>query len=58
MIDTLQLNLHPTDLAGRNYQNPNFGQIQERVKFLVKHYLAKEQLCDRLQDLPIQYLVV
>jgi hypothetical protein len=50
MIDTLQFNLSTTDLASQNY-----GQVQERVKFLVKHYLAKEELGDRLQDLPIQF---
>jgi len=55
MIDTLQFNLSTTDLAGQNYQYPNYDRIQQRVKFLVKHYLAKEELSDRLQDLPIQF---
>lgn len=55
MLDTLQLHLYAPDLAGQNYQYPNYKQIQERIQFLVKHYLAKEELCDRLQDLPIQF---
>ncbi|KJH72927.1 ferritin family protein [Aliterella atlantica] len=55
MLDTLQLHLSAPDLAGQNYQYPNYKQIQERIKFLVKHYLAKEELGDRLQDLPIQF---
>ena len=55
MIDTLQFNLSTTDLAGQNYQYLNYNRIQQRVKFLVKHYLAKAELGDRLQDLPLQF---
>jgi len=43
------------DLAGQIYSVPNYFQIQKRINYLVDDYLSFKKLCDRLQDLPIQF---
>lgn len=43
------------DLAGFVYTRPNYFQIQHRIGSLADNYLSIEKLCDRLQDLPIQF---
>ncbi|MGJ5674463.1 MAG: ferritin-like domain-containing protein [Nostochopsis sp.] len=43
------------DLAGRLYSQPHYFQTQHRIKSLIDRYLSHEQLCDRLQDLPLQF---
>ncbi|MFB2770924.1 ferritin-like domain-containing protein [Pelatocladus sp. BLCC-F211] len=43
------------DLAGQLYPEPDYLQTQRRIKSLIDKYLSHEQLCDRLQDLPLQF---
>ncbi|MEC4815780.1 MAG: ferritin-like domain-containing protein [Scytonema sp. PMC 1069.18] len=43
------------DLTGQVYSNPHYFQIQRRIRSLADFYLSMETLCDRLQDLPIQF---
>lgn len=45
----------PEDLAGQLYPQPHYFQTQRRIKSLVDRYLSHEQLCDRLQDLSLQF---
>ena len=35
--------------------NTNYFQIQSSINFLIKHYLSKEKLQERLKDLPLQF---
>ena len=48
--------LTPTDLAGDVCYQPSFLQTKTRIKHLVATYLTHEILCDRLEDLPEQFL--
>lgn len=43
------------DLAGQTYTNPNYWQIQHRLRSLIDNYVAAEKLQERLQDLPTQF---
>ncbi|PMB47600.1 hypothetical protein CEN39_24105 [Fischerella thermalis CCMEE 5201] len=43
------------DLAGQFYSHPHYFQTQCRIKSLTDSYLTGEKLCDRLQDLPLQF---
>jgi hypothetical protein len=43
------------DLAGQFYPHPHYFQTQRRIKSLIDRYLTGEKLCDRLQDLPLQF---
>lgn len=55
MLKTLELNSSKTDLAGQIYPAPNYFQSWQRIEFLIDRYLSYEKLCDRLQDLPLQF---
>jgi hypothetical protein len=45
-----------TDLAGDVCFNPTFWQTKARIHHLLDTYLSKDILCDRLEDLPEQFL--
>ncbi|GAB1539574.1 hypothetical protein NUACC21_22410 [Scytonema sp. NUACC21] len=53
MISTLSPISH--DLAGQIHSHPNYFQIQRRIRSLADYYLSVEKLCERLQDLPVQF---
>jgi hypothetical protein len=48
--------IDPTDLAGDVCFNPTFWQTKARIHHLLANYLTEEILCDRLEDLPEQFL--
>lgn len=48
--------LSATDLAGEVCFNPNFWQTKTRIHNLLDTYLTQDILCDRLEDLPEQFL--
>lgn len=43
------------DLAGWLYRRPHLGQTQQRIRFLIDHYVSLQILRDRLEDLPAQF---
>ena len=45
-----------TDLAGDVCFNPSFWQTKTRIHHLVDTYLTTDLLCNRLEDLPEQFL--
>jgi hypothetical protein len=55
MVETLQLDSAPVDLAGPYHPNLNHWQIQHRIEALIDRYLSMEHLRDRLVDLPVQF---
>ena len=48
--------VNPTDLAGDVCFHPSLLQTKTRIKNLVATYLTDDILCDRLEDLPEQFL--
>ena len=48
--------ISPTDLAGDVCFNPTFWQTKARIQNLIANYLTPDILCDRLEDLPEQFL--
>lgn len=44
------------DLAGEVCFRPNFFQTKARINYLIDEYLSLEQLGDRLEDLPQQFI--
>ena len=44
------------DLAGKICFRPNFFQTRGRIEYLINHYMSDQQLCDRLEDLPEQFI--
>lgn len=55
MVNTLTMPSVQTDLAGTIYPQPNFWQIQRRIRHLVQRYVTQDILRDRLEDLPQQF---
>ncbi|ELS02085.1 hypothetical protein Xen7305DRAFT_00017960 [Xenococcus sp. PCC 7305] len=43
------------DLAGEVCFKPTFWQIKARVNHLITKYLSYQIICDRLEDLPVQF---
>ena len=43
------------DLAGSWQANTEAKAVQQRIKYLVQHYVSIEYLSDRLNDLPLQF---
>ena len=44
------------DMAGEVCFRPNFFQTKARVNYLIDEYLNDGELCDRLEDLPEQFI--
>ena len=45
-----------SDLAGEVCFRPNFFQTKGRINYLIDEYMSDEKLCDRLEDLPEQFI--
>ena len=48
--------LSSQDLAGEVCYQPTLFQIKNRVNYIARQYLNSELLCDRLEDLPLQFI--
>ncbi len=56
MTDVSQLQEYEQKTANQAGSHPGYFQVQRRIRALANHYLSNEQLHDRLQDLPVQFV--